>query len=217
MVAERAMHSKLRRARWTSSPRTCKFVSHPVRPARCDRPRGSARPAPRERRVARVDTETNGLGATCASSPRSAACSSAAASCTTRWTRSCARSARCRAGSSASPGSPRRWWTARRRRTRCCRSCRAARGPGAGRPQRALRPRVLRQAFERAGLDWPAPPALCTVALARRFARSPASAGSRRWPTRSGSRWTRSTGRCPTRSRARGSSARSSRGCARTR
>ncbi len=30
--------------------------------------------------------------------------------------------------------------------------------------------RVLRQAFERAGLDWPAPPTLCTVQLARRFA-----------------------------------------------
>jgi DNA polymerase-3 subunit epsilon len=30
--------------------------------------------------------------------------------------------------------------------------------------------RVLRQAFERAGLDWPDPPVLCTVALARRFA-----------------------------------------------
>jgi DNA polymerase III subunit epsilon len=29
---------------------------------------------------------------------------------------------------------------------------------------------VLRQAFERAGLDWPRPPALCTVTLARRFA-----------------------------------------------
>jgi len=29
---------------------------------------------------------------------------------------------------------------------------------------------VLRQAFERAGLDWPAPPTLCTVQLARRFA-----------------------------------------------
>jgi DNA polymerase-3 subunit epsilon len=29
---------------------------------------------------------------------------------------------------------------------------------------------VLRQAFERAGLDWPVPPVLCTVALARRFA-----------------------------------------------
>ena len=30
--------------------------------------------------------------------------------------------------------------------------------------------RVLRQAFERAGLHWPDPPVLCTVALARRFA-----------------------------------------------
>ena len=30
--------------------------------------------------------------------------------------------------------------------------------------------RVLRQAFDRAGLQWPDPPALCTVALARRFA-----------------------------------------------
>jgi DNA polymerase III subunit epsilon len=29
---------------------------------------------------------------------------------------------------------------------------------------------VLRQAFERAGLEWPDPPTLCTVALARRFA-----------------------------------------------
>jgi len=29
---------------------------------------------------------------------------------------------------------------------------------------------VLRQAFERCGLDWPEPPVLCTVALARRFA-----------------------------------------------
>ena len=29
---------------------------------------------------------------------------------------------------------------------------------------------VLRQAFERAGLEWPDPPVLCTVALARRFA-----------------------------------------------
>src|SRR5215217_9276763 len=30
--------------------------------------------------------------------------------------------------------------------------------------------RVLRQAFARAALDWPNPPVLCTVALARRFA-----------------------------------------------
>ena len=30
--------------------------------------------------------------------------------------------------------------------------------------------RVLRQAFERCGLDWPKPPVICTVQLARRFA-----------------------------------------------
>ena len=30
--------------------------------------------------------------------------------------------------------------------------------------------RVLAQAFERAGLDWPDPPVLCTVALARKCA-----------------------------------------------
>jgi DNA polymerase-3 subunit epsilon len=30
--------------------------------------------------------------------------------------------------------------------------------------------RALRQAFERAGMTWPAPPVLCTVAMARRFA-----------------------------------------------
>jgi DNA polymerase III subunit epsilon len=30
--------------------------------------------------------------------------------------------------------------------------------------------RVLRQAFDRCGLDWPSPPALCTVQLGRRFA-----------------------------------------------
>ncbi|MFN2615893.1 MAG: exonuclease domain-containing protein [Thermoleophilaceae bacterium] len=30
--------------------------------------------------------------------------------------------------------------------------------------------RVLRQAFDRAGLDWPDPPTICTIALARRFA-----------------------------------------------
>src|SRR5919202_5028314 len=30
--------------------------------------------------------------------------------------------------------------------------------------------RALRQGFERAGLDWPDPPVLCTVAMARRYA-----------------------------------------------
>src|SRR3954465_11968457 len=37
-------------------------------------------------------------------------------------------------------------------------------------PSAAFDRRVLAQAFERAGLDWPDPPSLCTVALARRFA-----------------------------------------------
>ena len=35
---------------------------------------------------------------------------------------------------------------------------------------RAFDVRVLRQAFARAALEWPAPPVICTVALARRFA-----------------------------------------------
>ena len=47
---------------------------------------------------------------------------------------------------------------------------RAAAGSSARRAQRALRRGVLRQAFERAELDWPDPPVLCTVALARRLA-----------------------------------------------
>src|SRR3954468_13938481 len=34
----------------------------------------------------------------------------------------------------------------------------------------SLATRLLKQAFARAALDWPAPPILCTVALARRFA-----------------------------------------------
>ena len=49
--------------------------------------------------------------------------------------------------------------------------------------------RVLRQAFERAGLDWPAPPALCTVAARPPLRAAVAQARRwRRWPTRSGSR-----------------------------
>ena len=49
--------------------------------------------------------------------------------------------------------------------------------------------RVLRQAFERCGLDWPDPPVLCTVALGRQV-RPAGRAGSgwRGWPTTSGSR-----------------------------
>ena len=78
--------------------------------------------------------------------------------------------------------------------------------------------RVLRQAFDRIGLDWPNPPVLCTAALARtllplqRRARPAA-----RSPTRSGSRSTSCTGRWRTPRRARGCCARCSRGCAPTR
>ena len=78
--------------------------------------------------------------------------------------------------------------------------------------------RVLRQAFERCGLDWPKPPVLCTVQLARRFAPLSRSAlAGARWPTRSASRSPRCTAPCRTRSPARASSARCSRACARTR
>ena len=45
--------------------------------------------------------------------------------------------------------------------------CRAA---CSSRTTRAFDTRVLKQAFARAALDWPDPPVLCTVALARRFA-----------------------------------------------
>src|SRR6476659_7735517 len=69
--------------------------------------------------------------------------------------------------------------------------------------------RVLRQAFERAGIDWPAPPVLCTVA--RASAASPPS------PARWGSTSTCSTARCRMPRRARACSARCSGGCARPR
>ena len=47
---------------------------------------------------------------------------------------------------------------------RCCA------GGCSWRTTRAFDVRVLRQAFARAALEWPAPPVMCTVALARRFA-----------------------------------------------
>ena len=60
------------------------------------------------------------------------------------------------------------------------RAGRPARGPRAWWPTtRASTCGVLRQAFERAGLDWPTPPALCTVQLARRFAPAGAQARAR--------------------------------------
>ena len=78
--------------------------------------------------------------------------------------------------------------------------------------------RVLRQAFERRGLDWPDPPVLCTVALARRFA---PLARQRRLAPLAESLGIEvevdATARSPTPRRARACSARCSRGCARTR
>ena len=50
------------------------------------------------------------------------------------------------------------------------RAGRPARGAGAGGAQRALRPSRAAPGVRARGLDWPAPPVLCTVALARRFA-----------------------------------------------
>src|SRR5919202_967877 len=41
--------------------------------------------------------------------------------------------------------------------------------------------RVLRQAFDRAGLAWPRPPVLCTVALARRLHPLARQRGRHRW------------------------------------
>ncbi len=49
------------------------------------------------------------------------------------------------------------------------RARRAARGPRVGGYNAAFDRRVLAQAFGRAGVAWPDPPALCTVALARRL------------------------------------------------
>ncbi len=78
--------------------------------------------------------------------------------------------------------------------------------------------RVLRQAFERIGLEWPDPPVLCTAALARDAAAAPARAPAGRARRRARDRGRRSrTGRCRTPRRARACCARCSRGCARTR
>src|SRR3954451_24032297 len=67
--------------------------------------------------------------------------------------------------------------------------------------------RVLRQAFERAGVAWPAPPVLCTVALARRFAPLVRQRKLARWRARWASTSRSSTARCPTQRRARACSA----------
>ena len=75
------------------------------------------------------------------------------------------------AASSASPGSRRRWSTARRRPRRCCpSSARLLRGRVLVAHTARFDVGVLRGAFARAALDWPDPPVLCTVAMARRLA-----------------------------------------------
>ena len=72
--------------------------------------------------------------------------------------------------------------------------------------------RVLRQAFARAELEWPDPPTLCTVALARRFAPLARRRGLSRSPRRSASRSRSRTARWPTPRRARACCARCCRG-----
>ena len=74
--------------------------------------------------------------------------------------------------------------------------------------------RVLRQAFDRIGLEWPNPPVICTAAVARGCCRCNASADSARSRTRSGSRSSSPTARWRTRRRAHECCARCSRGCA---
>ena len=77
---------------------------------------------------------------------------------------------------------------------------------------------VLRGAFSRAALDWPEPPVLCTVAMARRFAPLQRRRGLAALADALGHRRRRRpTARCPTRRRARACSARCSAGSPRTR
>ena len=76
---------------------------------------------------------------------------------------------------------------------------------------------VLRGAFARAALDWPEPPVLCTVALARRHGAAAAPPRALRAGRRARDRGRPSPiARCPTRRRARACSARCSAGSART-
>ena len=78
--------------------------------------------------------------------------------------------------------------------------------------------RVLRQAFDLIGLEWPNPPVLCTAALARKLLplQNKRRAGRARGRARGRGARPR-TGRSPTPRRALASCARCSRGCARTR
>ena len=94
--------------------------------------------------------------------------------------RSSASRSRSGAASSASPASRRRWSTPRRRPRRCCPSSRGCCAAACwSRTRRASTSACCAQAFARAALDWPDPPVLCTVALARRLraAAAPPRAG----------------------------------------
>ena len=77
--------------------------------------------------------------------------------------------------------------------------------------------RVLRAAFARARVEWPDPPVLCTVALARRFAPLHHHRALAPLAAALVSKSTSCTGRCPTPKPARACSARCGRSCARTR
>ena len=119
-----------------------------------------------------VDTETNGLARERCELTEVGAVLVGGGELHDRWSSlvGVSRAAVARA-SSASPGSRRRWST-------------RAPPPEAVLPElgRLLRGRVLvahsarfdigvlREAFARAALDWPEPPVLCTVAMARRLA-----------------------------------------------
>ena len=85
-------------------------------------------------------------------------------------------SRRCAAASSASPGSRRRWSTTRPRPRRCCPQLqRRLSGRVLVAHNAPFDRRVLRQAFERVGLEWPDPPG----ALHRRAGADAAAAAAR--------------------------------------
>ena len=80
------------------------------------------------------------------------------------------RNGRCRGAFSASPGSPRGWSTAPPPEEVLSQLAELLEGRVFVAHNARFDLAVLRQAFEKAGVDWPKPPALCTVTLARRFA-----------------------------------------------
>ena len=118
-----------------------------------------------------VDTETNGYARERCEMTKWARCSSAAASCTTAGRRSsgCAPLSR---GIQRFTGITQAMVDGAPPPEAVLPELRAA-GCGAASSSRTTRAStggVLRQAFARAALDWPDPPVLCTVAMARRLA-----------------------------------------------